>query len=79
MEGRDSILLVCHDVDDGAWEFIGGPWAADDLIIVCLEHAVARDESVAELADLPRGWGAKRQTESAPWLRFELLPDVEDG
>ena len=72
------ILAVYHDADDGAWQFHGpGDWQADDLVVICLEHAVARDPSVAELADLPRGWGATRASAQAPWSRFELAGEDE--
>lgn len=75
MERLEPILVVCHEEDDGAWQFIGGPWEDEDLIIICLEHAVERDPSVRELADLPRGWGARRVGEGAPWVWFEIPPE----
>jgi hypothetical protein len=75
MERQEAILAVYHDLEDGAWEFFGGDWAPEELIVVCLEDAVARDPSVRALADLPRGWGARRANEDAPWERFELPPD----
>lgn len=78
MERREPILAVYHDEDDGAWQFIGGAWAREDLIIVCLDHAVERDPSVRELADLPRGWGARREGEGEPWQRFAIPPEGED-
>ena len=78
MEGREPILAVYHDEEDGAWQFIGGEWAPEDLVVVCLEHAVNRDPSVQALADLPRGWGARREGESAPWQRFVVPPEGEE-
>ena len=75
MERQEPILAVYHDEEDGAWQFIGGAWAPDELIVVCLEDAVARDSSLRSLADLPRGWGARRADANAPWERFALLPD----
>jgi hypothetical protein len=77
MERGEPILAVYHDADDGAWQFIGGPWEEADIIIVCLEHAVARDPSVAALADLPRGWAARRHGPAAVWERFEIPPEDE--
>src|SRR5687767_11519794 len=72
MERREPILALYHDEDDGAWQFIGGDWEPEELIVVCLADAVARDPSVRALADLPRGWGARRNGEGAQWERFEL-------
>ena len=77
MERREPILAVYHDADDGAWQFIGGQWEQADIILVCLEHAVARDASVASLADLPLGWGARREHADAPWERFEVASEGE--
>ena len=72
MDRREPILAVYHDTSDGAWQFIGGYWGPEELIVVCLEDAVARDASMRALADLPRGWGARRAGEELPWERFEL-------
>ena len=57
-ESKQPILAVYHDLEDGAWQFHGpGEWQRGDLVVLCLEHALAYDPSVGELADLPRGWG----------------------
>ena len=76
LEGGRAILVVYHDVEDGAWQFHGpGEWAADDLVVICLSHAVDYDPTVRELADLPRGWGASRDGLGEPWRRFAMPPD----
>ena len=77
MERQDPILAVYHERDDGAWQFVGGPWTDDELIVVCLADAVARDPSLYQLADLPRGWGAQRAGVGAPWERVLLNPEAE--
>ena len=64
------ILRVTHDADDGAWQFhAGGSSHASDATIVALEKVLARDSSIAELADLPLGWRAERTATSQPWTR----------
>jgi hypothetical protein len=66
------IHYVSHDEDDGAWKFhsIGGaPKAKSDARLVLLKNIVERDPTVAELADLPCGWIAWRDTEEAEWQR----------
>jgi hypothetical protein len=73
MERGEPILLVAHEMDDGSWQFIGHEWEADDLVVICLEHAFAKDPSVGLLADLPRGWAAERAHPGAPWTRYESL------
>ena len=69
MERGHPILLVSHEQDDGAWQFIGADWSEEDLVVICLEHAVAIDPTVRELADLPLGWTAVRKSPGDPWDR----------
>lgn len=68
-EKREPILLITHD-DDGSWQF-HGPGEADveQGVLVCLHHMVDMDPSVNELADLPLGWVAWRESVSDPWTR----------
>lgn len=66
------ILFVSHDNDDGAWQFhTGENVLIDDAMIVALAKIVALDYSIQELADLPLGWIAKRQTANHSWMRIE--------
>ena len=71
MDGELPILLVTHDGEDGAWQFVHGT-ETDDLsngILVHPEHLVDLDPSVASLEDLPRGWIAWRPEPEDPWTR----------
>jgi hypothetical protein len=64
------ILLVCHDADDGMWQFLTGDSAlTEDALLVCLKNVVAHDKSICELADLPLGWQATRASSAEPWRR----------
>ena len=80
IDSNEPILHVSHNSDDGAWQFLG--WETprvEDGVKVCLEHVVAKDPSIIELADLPLGWHAWRVSPSEPWTR-ELNPhDTKDG
>ena len=70
LAGTHPILLVTHDADDGSWQFLCGTTAAsDDGRVVGLGSMVARDPSLAELADLPLGWRAWREAPAMPWNR----------
>ncbi len=72
-EGGASILLVCHDADDGSWQFLdGGKVNREDGVAICLEHAWRHDPSIAELHDLPMGWQAKRSAIGKSWKRKRL-------
>jgi hypothetical protein len=40
--------------------------------VVCLKEIVENHPSVVELADLPMGWQAYRETADQPWERSEM-------
>jgi hypothetical protein len=64
------ILRVCHDADDGAWQFLhGGPVSEEDAAVVGLGRMLERDPSLRELADLPEGWIAERADVGSAWMR----------
>lgn len=61
------ILLVTHDAN-GSWQFMPGePVESAHATVVGLREVVRRDDSLTELARLPRGWRADRDREEAPW------------
>jgi len=77
VEGGAPILHVSHNLSDGAWQFLG--WDApkvEDAVLVCLEHAVALDDTVRQLASLPLGWHAWRRSAPEPWV---IEPNPYDG
>ena len=67
----EPILLVYHDEDDGAWQFLTGTAtnSMKNVMLVSLKSIVMRDPTVVELADLPLGWHAWREHIGAPWVR----------
>jgi hypothetical protein len=71
MHSGDWIALVSHDEDDGAWQFLGpgGASQTDEAMVVGLRSVLEKDGSIAELADLPLGWQAWRNSPEAPWKR----------
>ena len=72
MREHQPILFVSHDADDGAWQFhTGEPVDEDDAMIVGLARVVELDKSLYELADLPLGWSAWRESVGQPWQREE--------
>jgi hypothetical protein len=74
VSGDDWIAFVSHDADDGGWQFLDnapGPLNEVDASVVSLSEIVALDASVNELADLPLGWQAWRDTRHSPWKRAE--------
>jgi hypothetical protein len=68
--GRNPILHVTHDEDDGSWQFLGLEDArVEDMAIVALKEIIELDSSVAELHDLPLGWHAWRESRKDSWHR----------
>lgn len=78
MSGDDPITRVFHDIEDGAWQFLGpGESKTEDLAYVCFHHIVDKDPSVAALSDLPLGWCAWREDVASPWIR-EVAPSDDE-
>ena len=70
MERTSPVLLVAHDEEDGAWQFLSGlPMTIDQARMVAFHEVFAVDPSLSEIADLPIGWEATREAPGAPWNR----------
>jgi len=71
------VLQVAHDTN-GDWQFLDA--TSDELgepVMLCLGCVFERDPSLAEIADLPLGWGAFREHPGAPWERWEKEEEEE--
>src|SRR5687768_3463119 len=69
------IAYVTHDLEDGAWQFHSADREASqqsDIRVVGLGTMLKIDPTLAQLADLPPGWEAWRNTRDSPWLRAKL-------
>jgi hypothetical protein len=72
----ELLSLVSHDLD-GDWQFLhdeeddeeGELRDEDDLMFVHLQEIVDRFPEVKQLADLPLGWMATRETAGESWAR----------
>lgn len=72
---KEPVLTVHHD-PDGDWQFHGA--TEDGCVLLCLHHLIDRDRTLDELADLPRGWSAWRDSSSAPWNREPYTPSDDE-
>lgn len=64
------ILLVCHNADDGCWQFLtGSDFKMSDALLILLKNMINRDPSLLELSDLPLGWKAWRTSPGDSWQR----------
>ena len=71
MHKGELITHVFHDEDDHGWQFhYAGEKSAADLLLVSLKNVVALDDSLLEIADLPPGWSAVRESRGDQWKRI---------
>jgi len=64
------VLFVCHDEEDGAWQFLTGEAVEEkDSMIVALDEIVAHDQTLNEVFDLPEGYFAVREFIGDVWIR----------
>ena len=79
MNKEEPILSVAHAAEDHSWSFVGASgFRMKDAMLVCLEEVVKTDLSMLEVADLPPGWEARRESPDRPWVRSES-PPVEES
>ena len=80
--GAEPVTCVSHDLEDGAWQFLGDSMSGGrEPVLVCLHHPVDNDPTLIEMADLPPGWCAERVKPGEPWLRQQndLADTTDDG
>ncbi len=64
------ILHVSHDIDDHGWQFLGAEDACEEnSCVLSLENIVELDPTILEVAEIPPGWHAWRESLSSPWMR----------
>ncbi|MFS2205194.1 hypothetical protein [Variovorax sp. Varisp36] len=72
VEKMNWIAYAFHDADDGAWQFHGASSESDesdDVMMIRLDEALQLDDSLTDLADLPLGWKAWRDSQDSEWQR----------
>src|SRR5687767_10513734 len=77
LEQNHPVLRVTHDTGDGAWQFLCG--CVHDVSegrLVCIGCILERDATLGQLADLPIGWCADRESLDSSWVRG---PNEEDA
>ncbi len=71
------VLFVYHSAEDGAWQFLCGTTDRDEEgRLIGLQEALRIEPALREVADLPEGWRAYRESAGAPWVR-EPYEEVE--
>jgi hypothetical protein len=63
------VLFVTHLEDDHSWAFFeNAPTETIPTMLVAMSDVVDRHPDLPQIADLPPGWSATRESASAPWL-----------
>lgn len=70
---KADVLAVYHDANDGSWQFLDNkPARVSDAMLVSLDVMLKRDPTLAEIANLDRGWRAVRRTIGGQWERSPM-------
>jgi len=70
--GARPVLLVVRD-EETSWQFLcGSDRDADDCHSVGVGHLLTKDASLSQMAALPVGFCAERESVSMPWSRASL-------
>ena len=73
LDKKFPILHVTHD-EDGMWQFLCGAegHTTEDAKIIGLGEAVALDQNINDLYEMPLGVGAERKSINDKWQPFQL-------
>ena len=67
IEKKDPILFALHD-KEGDWQFLANEKSrVDQVVELSFSDLIALDSSVAQVAQLKRGWKAWRTDYKSPW------------
>jgi hypothetical protein len=65
------IMVAARALEDGTWIFLDtATIEAEDQRALSLGELARHDPTILELADLPLGWQARRQSIDQPWISY---------
>ena len=68
LDNGEPILYVSHDGDDGMWQFLCGKTHTEsEARVVSLGEVFAKDNTLADIADMPPGYIAERSDVHDGW------------
>jgi len=71
IEQNNLITEVYHDREDGAWQFLSNDSFNDFenvAMVVSLGEILEQDSTLIELAEMPKGYFAVRDSINSPWI-----------
>lgn len=79
-ENKYPAVYVSHEIDDDGeiiWQFhcTVVPFSMDDALLVRLDTIIGIDSTLKEIAHLPIGYAAKRDTVGGKWEIFKEIDD----
>lgn len=78
-EEGHPVLLVVHYAHDHSWAFLtGAPFDTSDGRITLMGKVLRRDPTLRQVADLPPGWLAERESVGGRWSRKPNPDDADD-
>jgi hypothetical protein len=73
IEDGSPILCIVHYTDDHSWLFGCGTTSdTKDGRVISMREALRIDPSIAQIADLPPGWKAWRESATGEWHRSTI-------
>lgn len=70
IEDKKTIVLVTHDIEDGAWQFFSDDYFEnfeEIAKIIGFQELINLDNSLLQIVDLPLGFCATRKDEFDNW------------
>lgn len=69
----EPVLYVTHDTD-GDWQFLCGNdnHTEENAKVISLKQIVELDSTLNDLYEIPKGFGAERDSVGANWIPFKL-------
>lgn len=72
---KEFIGYITHDIKDRSWQFLDKKNTIKNInesAVVSLQEIIDIDSSILEIADLPLGWCAWRDTASLSWQKSKM-------
>ena len=71
------ILIATHYSDDHSWAFLCGTTNnEEDAMVVGMGRMIDMDETLFDVANLPPGWGAHRESVESKWVYKKRVDDT---
>jgi hypothetical protein len=76
VEGKEPILFVVHEEEEGDWQFLNGKSVSKkDMRVVTFGEILSHDPSLHALSTLPAGWYASRKSPDHAWEQKEIFEE----